>query len=101
MPLESKFQADLIKDLKKRFPGCVVLKNDSSYMQGILDLTVFYGVHWAMLEVKRKPPRPGTDDFEPNQEYYIELLNDMSFAACIYPENKREVLTSLNRFFQN
>jgi hypothetical protein len=51
--LESKFQANLIKEIKTTFPGCVVLKNDSSYLQGIPDLSIFYKDKWAMLEVKK------------------------------------------------
>ena len=33
--LENKFQANLIKELKERFPGCIVMKNDPTYIQGI------------------------------------------------------------------
>ena len=50
MAKESKFQKGLIDDLKKRFPGCMVLKNDANYIQGIPDLMVLYKDHWAALE---------------------------------------------------
>ena len=40
--LENKFQANLIKELKERFPGCIVMKSDSSYIQGIPDLLVLH-----------------------------------------------------------
>ena len=41
--LERDFQAKLILELKDRFPGCMVMKLDSSYIQGIPDLLfVFY-----------------------------------------------------------
>lgn len=46
--LESQFQAKLIKELKKRFPGCIVMKSDSGYLQGIPDLLILYndrGLH--------------------------------------------------------
>ena len=33
--LERDFQASLIRELKERFPGCMVMKLDSSYMQGV------------------------------------------------------------------
>lgn len=89
--LESKYQAYLIKKLKKRFPGCEVLKNDSSYMQGILDLSIFYRDRWAMLEVKASEDA----EIQPNQEYYVRLFNDMSFAAFISPETEHEVLNAL------
>lgn len=95
--LESVYQARLIKKIERTFRGCVVLKNDSSYIQGILDLTILYRDKWAMLEVK-----PHADaDFQPNQEYYIDLLNQMSFAACIYPENEKEVLNALQSAFSS
>jgi hypothetical protein len=93
--LERNYQAKLIKKLRALLPGCFILKNDSSYMQGVPDLLVLFGTRWAMLEVKKAYPRPGSDDFEPNQEYYIEKLNDMSFCACIYPTNENEVLRAL------
>lgn len=99
MPLERDFQADLVKEIKRLFPGCYVLKNDTSYRQGIPDLTVLFGNRWAVLEVKRETPT-SENDFEPNQEWYIEQLDRMSFAACIYPENEKEVLYDLQRAFQ-
>ena len=93
--LESKFQANLIKDLKKEFPGCIVLKNDSSYLQGIPDLTVFYEDKWAMLEVKKS----ATASHQPNQDYYVGKTKDMSFAAFIFPENKDDVMHKLREKF--
>lgn len=93
--LESRFQADLIRDLKDRFPGCIVLKNDSSYIQGIPDLTIFYEDMWATLECKKDKRA----SHQPNQDYYVDLMNDMSFSAFIYPENKEEVLDELEDFF--
>lgn len=93
---ESAYQAKLIQELKHRFPGCTVLKNDSSYLQGIPDLIILYGPHWAVLEVKRSADEP----FQPNQEYYLEQLGNSSFAACIYPENEEAVLNELSQSFQ-
>ena len=94
--LESKFQADLIKDIKKMFPGCVVMKNDSSYIQGIPDLLVLYNDRWASLECKKSEGARK----QPNQEYYVEKLDNMSFSRFIYPENKEEVLRELQSAFQ-
>lgn len=88
---ESNFQADLIKELYEMFDGCVVLKNDASYIQGIPDLTVLYNNRWAVLECKKSK----REQFQPNQEYYIDILNNMSFARVIYPENKGEILNEL------
>jgi len=92
---ESAYQAKLIRKLKRLFPGCEVLKNDANYLQGILDLTIFYGPFWAMLDVKASP----TAKRRPNQQYYVDLMNRMSFAAFIYPENEEEVLTALQEAF--
>lgn len=91
-------QTEVIKRLRLMFPDCFILKNDSSYMQGVPDLLVLWHDRWAILEVKRTRPR-SSRDFEPNQEYYIDLLNSMSFSACIYPENMEEVLSALQSAF--
>lgn len=89
--LESEFQGKLIKEIKRRFPGAFVLKNDEQYIQGIPDLTILWGARWAILECKRG----FFATYEPNQEYYIDLLNEMSYSAMICPENKDEVLDDL------
>lgn len=91
--LESTYQSQLIKKLRVRFPGCVILKNDTDYMQGIPDLLVLYRNKWAMLEVKAS----ARSEVQPNQEYYIELFDSMSFAAFIYPEIEEEVLHDLQQ----
>ena len=95
--LESSFQAQLIKDLKKMFPGCIVVKNDSSYIQGIPDLTIFYKDKWATLECKQNARAKK----QPNQEYYVGLMNEMSFSRFICPENKEEVLYELQHSFES
>lgn len=95
--LESKFQANLIKELKEMFPGCIVMKNDPNYIQGIPDLIILYGDRWASLEVKRS--RNASQ--QPNQEYYVELMNKMSFSRFIFPENKEEVLNEIQRSFRS
>lgn len=88
---ESVYQNKLIKKLKDLFPGCFILKNDPTYIQGIPDLTIFFGGRWAMLEVKESIDAP----IQPNQEYYIEQFGKMSYAAFIYPENERVILDEL------
>lgn len=95
MAKESSFQSELIKELKRYFPGCVVLKNDANYIQGIPDLLVLYKDKWAMLECKKSP----NAKHQPNQDYYIDMLGSMSYAAFIFPENKEEVLHELRRSF--
>lgn len=93
---ESKFQADLISDLKRLFPGCVIMKNDPNYIQGIPDLIILYKDRWACLECKRSEKA----SHRPNQDYYISKLNQMSYSAFVYPENKQEVLDEIQRALQ-
>ena len=93
--LENAFQADLIKELKKMFPGCFITKLDTSYIQGVPDLLILFKNKWATLECKKsKNARK-----RPNQPHYVELMNEMSFSSFIYPENKEEVLRDLQRAF--
>lgn len=92
---ENKYQAKLIKKIRSIFPGCVVLKNDPNYIQGMPDLLVLYGEKWAALEVKA---REGARE-RPNQRYYVGALDEMSFAEFIYPENEERVLDALQRSF--
>lgn len=91
--LERDFQSRLIKELKNIFKGCIIMKNDSSYIQGVPDLLILYRDKWAALEVKKSR----TASHRPNQEYYVDLMNRMSFASFIYPENKEEVLYELQQ----
>lgn len=89
--LESRFQKNLIAELHEMLPGALIYKNET--VQGIPDLTVLWGKHWALLECKRE-----TDASKrPNQPYYVELANRMSFGRFIYPENKQEVLNDLQQ----
>jgi len=93
---ESKFQKKLIKDIKERFPGSIVMKNDPNYIQGIPDLTILYKDKWATLEVKKDEKAT----HRPNQDYYVKEMNDMSFSAFIFPENEEEILNDLERSFK-
>lgn len=90
---ESDFQHDTIEEIEARLPGCFVLKNDSRYCQGVPDFLILYKDRWATLEFK-KGRRART---QPNQRYYVDMMNDMSFSAFIFPENKEEVLDDLER----
>ena len=94
--LENKFQAGLVKELKERFPGCIVMKNDPNYIQGIPDLTILYNKRWALLETKQSDKA----SHRPNQDYYVRKCNKMSFARFISPENKEEVLDELQQALQ-
>ena len=92
--LESGFQDKLIKDLKAMFPGCMTFKMDQ--IQGIPDLLVLYGNKWASLECKQHSKAKR----QPNQEYYVKRMNEMSFSRFICPENKEEVLRELQSALQ-
>ena len=92
--LESGFQDRLRDDIKKLFPGCMIFKMDQ--IQGIPDLLVLYKNKWASLENKKS----ANATKRPNQEYYVELMNNMSFSRFIFPENKDEVLNELKQFFK-
>ena len=94
--LESKFQKELIDEIKDRYPGCIALKNDSSYIQGFPDWTLLYNDKWAVLEVKKER----RSNKQPNQEYYVNKLNGMSFSRFVFPENKDEVLEDLDTIFK-
>ena len=92
---EAQYQAKLIKKIRFMLPGCVILKNDSSYMPGVPDILILFHSRWAMLEIKLS-----SDAYQqPNQDYYVHLLDEMSFASFINPQNEEEVLYDLQLSF--
>ena len=95
MKLEKDFQSNLKKELEKKFKGCIITKLDSSYIQGIPDLLILYKNMWATLENKKHAKAKK----QPNQDYYVDKMNNMSFSRFIYPENKDEVVRELEEFF--
>jgi hypothetical protein len=82
-----------VKKLEFIFPGCIVLKQESR--QGLPDLLILYKNKWATLECKKGEK----EKRQPNQEWYVNLMNVMSFSSFIYPENEKEVLEALTLFF--
>ena len=93
--LESGFQDKLRDELKNLFPGCMIFKMDQ--FQGIPDLLILYGDKWASLENKKS----ANAKRQPNQEYYVDKMNKMSFSRFICPENKEEVLHELQQTFKS
>lgn len=93
---ENKFQSELIKEIKSRFPDCIVIKNDPNYLQGVPDLLILHGDKWATLECKKD----ARASHRPNQDYYVERMNNMSFSRFIYPENREEILNDLEQAFK-
>lgn len=94
--LETRFQSKLIKELKSRFEGSIVMKLDSGYKQGVPDLLILFRDRWATLECKKN----ATASHRPNQDLYVERMNTMSFSRFIFPENKDAVLEELAAFFR-
>ena len=95
--LENRFKTRLNNELKEMFPGCIILHMDPNEIQGIPDLLILYENKWAALEGKKS----STASVRPNQSYYVDLMDHMSFASFIYPENKDEVLDELYLYFMN
>lgn len=93
---ERDFQPKLIKEIKERLPGCLVMKNDANYIQGIPDLSVLYGSKWALLEVKKS----NKASKQPNQPYYIQYAKDNAYGAIVSPENKEDILNELQQALQ-
>ncbi len=90
---ENIFQKKLIKKIKRKLPDSIVLKSNANYIQGIPDLLILNNNNWAALECKRNE----NASRQPNQEYYIQKMNKMSYASFIYPENERRVLDEMER----
>ena len=93
--LESGFQDRLRIELKDMFPDCLIFKMEQ--FQGIPDLLILYKRKWACLECKKS----ANAKKQPNQEYYVDLMDKMSFASFIYPENKDTVLDELYLYFMD
>lgn len=94
--LESRFQSDTIKRLYEMFPGADISKLDSAAVPGHQDILILWEDRWATLEFKKSKDAPT----QPNQEYYVERHNRMSFSAFVYPENVEEVLRELEQAFK-
>lgn len=94
--LENRFKTKLIREIKERFPGCMVFHMDANEIQGIPDLLILYEDKWAALEGKKNR----SASHRPNQDFYVSVMDHMSFARFIYPENKEEVLDELQETFR-
>lgn len=90
------FKAKLVKELKRRFPGCHIISGNANEQQGVPDLLILYKDMWAVLEVKAA----WNSVLQPNQPYWVDLFNTMSFGAFIYPENEEEILNELELTFE-
>lgn len=97
MRRESEFQSKLKKEIETRFPGSIVTKLDSEMIQGIPDLLILYKDKWATLECKKT----SDSHHQPNQDYYVDKMNNMSFSRFICPENKEGILNEMERSFKS
>ena len=89
---ENQFQRTLVREIRDHYDNeCIVTKLDSGYIQGIPDLLILHKDKWATLECKKSK----NAHRQPNQQYYVDKMNKMSFSKFIYPENKEEVLNEL------
>jgi len=91
--LEGKFKTEFRHDLETLLPGCIILKNDPNYIQGIPDMLILYGKRWAALEFKKE----GNSKRQPNQPWYVEVMNNMSYAAFVHPGNREEILNEVEQ----
>ena len=91
--LENKFKTNLINEIKRRLPGSIIFHLDPNEFQGAPDLLVLYRARWGALEVKKDAHAK----LRPNQQYFVDKFNEMSFARIIFPENKEEVLDEMER----
>jgi len=95
--LESKFKRELKKEIKERYPGCIVAHLDPNDIQGIPDLLILHKNKWATLEGKKE----SDSSKQPNQEYYVDKMNNMSYSSFVYPGNKDSVLMDLDKVFND
>ena len=93
---ESAFQKIVIEEIEKVFKGCIILKNDPTYIQGIPDLLILYKKYWFALECKRNT----YSHMQPNQMYYLNKMKRMSSAFIITPENKEDIFYELQQTFR-
>ena len=95
--LESTFKSKLRKKIENLFPEAIVINLDPNDIPGIPDILILNGNRWAALEGKAYENAP----HQPNQDYYVSLLDEMSYSSFIYPENEKEVLYELQQAFSN
>ena len=87
MAKESDFQAKVIKELKAM--GLAVVKNQAGpgVPTGFPDLTAFGEGIYCCLECKASARAKK----QPRQEYWVNKLNEWSYAAFVYPANWEKI----------
>lgn len=92
---ETRYERHVVSELERRLPGCFTMKLPTDEYQGMPDRLVLFGPYWAVLEVKVS----ASAGVRPNQEWYVDKFDGMSFSAFIYPENEEAVLSALQQAF--
>lgn len=91
---EGEFQKKFMDELEAKYPDAIVSKMLPNYIQGIPDvIALFANGRYANFECKDSMDAP----HQPNQDYYVDKLDRMSFARFVCPENKQEVLDELEQ----
>ena len=80
------FQSRLVQELQSIFPDAIILRTDPRDTQGIPDVD-----RWAALEIKKS----ANAHRQPNQPWFVDRMNNMSYAAFVYPSNKDRILDEL------
>lgn len=93
---EGSYQTNLCEKIREKIPGALIMKTDPTFVQGIPDLLILKNEKWAALEVKKDKKA----SHRPNQDFYVNKLNDWSYAAVIFPENEKEILNELEHTFR-
>lgn len=91
------FKVKLKKKIQKEFPNCMIFPLDPNDTQGVPDLLVLEKDKWATLETKGYAKAHK----QPNQEYYVDLMDNMGFSKFVSPENEKEVMDGLKKHFTN
>lgn len=96
--LESEIKADFKQCIKDNiFYGDMVhLVEPKTYQRSEPDLYILgHGRKWAAIEFKTAVDA----DRQPQQDRRMAILNHMSFARFVYPDNAVEVLDELEKLF--
>ena len=94
---ESAFVTKFLDKIRKRYPEAIIMKNDANQIQGFPDWDIKHMDKWVSLEFKRSK----NASKQPNQAYWVDTLNKMSYASFVYPENEEEVLYEIQRVFES
>lgn len=95
--LESEFKRKFKNMLEQSYPGCVLVDINPEQFRSFPDLLFLYDKFWATFEMKRTVGSA----VRPNQPYWVEKLDNMSFSRFVEPGTAKEVLDDLARAIQS